>query len=72
MGNVRKFQRNENCRQQHLYEHFYSEGHNGFLRNVSISLIGKIDGFKPKKRENYCMRTLKTLAPLELNVGSAV
>ena len=44
----RKFQRNESCMQQHLYEHFYSEGHNGFLGNVSISLINKTDGFQPK------------------------
>ena len=29
--NDRKFQRNESCMQQHLYEHFYSEGLNGFL-----------------------------------------
>ena len=31
----------ESCMQQHLYEHFYSEGHNEFLGNVSISLIDK-------------------------------
>ena len=58
--------------QQHLLEYFYSEDHNGFLGNVSISLIDKIDGFQPKKRENYWMRTLKTLAPLGLNVENAV
>ena len=63
----RKFQRNESCMQQHLYEHFYSEGHNGFLGNVFINLIDKTDGFQPKKRENYWMRTLKTLAPLGLD-----
>ena len=39
--------------QQHLDEHFYTEGHNGFLGNVSISLIDKTDGSQPKKRENY-------------------
>ena len=39
--------------QQHLFEHFYSEGYNGFLGNVSISLIDKTDVFQPKKRENY-------------------
>ena len=50
--NDRKFQRNESCMQQHLYGHFYSEGHIGFLGNVSISLIDKNDGFQPKKREN--------------------
>ena len=70
--NDRKFQRNESCMQQHLCKHFYSEGHNGFLGNVSISLINKTDGFQPKKRENYWMRTLKTLAPLKLIAESAV
>ena len=67
-----KFQRNESCMQQHLYKHFYSEGCNGFLGNVSISFINKTDDFQPKKMENYWMRTLKTLAPLGLNVESAV
>ena len=37
---------------QDLYEHFYSEGHNGFKGNVSFSLIDKTGGFQPKKREN--------------------
>ena len=69
--NDRKFQRNESCMQQHLYEHFYSESHNRFLENVSISLIDKTDSFQSKKRENYWMRTLKTLVPLGLNVESA-
>ena len=58
--------------EQRLYEHFYNEGDNGFLGNVYISLIDKTDGFQPKKRENYWMRTLKTPAPLGLNVESAV
>ena len=53
--------------QQRLYEHFYSEGHNGFLDNVSINLIDKTDGFQPKKTENCWMRTPKTLAPLGLD-----
>ena len=66
--NDQKFQRNESCMQQHLYEYFYSQGHNGFLGNVSISLIDKTDGFQPMKRENYWMKTLETLAPLGLNV----
>ena len=57
---------------QDLYEHFYSEGHNGFKGNVSFSLIDKTGGFQSKKWENYWMRTLKILAPLRLNVESAV
>ena len=67
-----KFQRNESCMQQHLYEHFYCEGHNGFLENVSISLINKTDGFQPKKMENYWLKTTKTLAPLGFNIESSV
>ena len=30
------------------FEHFYSEGHNRFLGNVSRRLIDKTDGFQPK------------------------
>ena len=69
-GNDKKFQRNETCMQQHLYEHFYSKGHNGFLVNVSISLIDKTDGFQPKKRENYWMKNPEYPSPLGLNVES--
>ena len=58
--------------QQHLYEHFYSEGQNRFVGNVSISLIDKTDRSQPKKRKDYRMRTLKTLAPFGFNVESAV
>ena len=58
--------------QQHLYERSFTAKVNGFLRNVSISLIDKTDGFQPKKRENYWMKTLKTPALLGLNIESAV
>ena len=39
-----KFQRNESCMQQHLYKHFYSEGHTTdswgmFLLVLSIKLM---------------------------------
>ena len=30
--------------QQHLFKDFESKGHNGFLGNVSITLIDKTDG----------------------------
>ena len=56
------------CMQQRLYEHFYREGHNGLLGNVSISSIDKTDGVEPKKRENYWMRTLKPLVLLGIYV----
>ena len=71
-ANDRKFQRGEPCMQEHLFEHFYSEGHNGFLNDVSVTLIDKTDGKDPKKREYYWMRTLKTLAPDGLNIEESV
>ena len=36
--NDREFQRNESCMQQYLYEHFYSEGHNGLIRLMVFNL----------------------------------
>ena len=38
--------------QDHLFEHFKGEGHIAFLGNVSITLIDKIDGKDPKRRES--------------------
>ena len=52
--------------QEHFFEYFKSEDHSGFLPNVSITLIDKINGKDPKRRENYWIRTLKTYAPFGL------
>ena len=41
------------CLQEHLLEHFNSEGHNGFLNDVSVALIDKTDAKNPIKREHY-------------------
>ena len=41
---------------------------NGFLINVSITLIDKTDGKNHKKREDYWRRTLNTYSPFGLNV----
>ena len=71
-SNDRKNARNEACTQEHLFEHFKSEGHSGFLGNVSITLIDKTDGKDPKRRENYWIRTLKTYAPFGLNIEDTV
>ena len=43
-SNDRKNTRNGSCMLEHLFEHFKSEGHSGFLGNVSITLIDKTDG----------------------------
>ena len=53
--------------QEYLYSHFESEGHNGFLGHVSITLTDKTDGFDPMKRETFWMHTLKIFVPYGLN-----
>ena len=55
--------------QEHLHEQFYSDGHNGFLEDVTITLIDKTDSKDPKNRENYWM---KMLAPDGLNIEECV
>ena len=58
--------------QQHLFEHFNSEGHHCFLDEISITLIDKTDPFEPLKRENYWRSILKAMAPWGLNVEDRV
>ena len=58
--------------QGHLYEHIYPDSHNGLLEDVAITLIDKTDGRDPKNRENYWMRTMKTLALDGLNIEECV
>ena len=40
----------------------------GFLNDVSVTLIDKIDGSDPKKRKDYWMKTLKTMVPYGLYI----
>ena len=44
--------------QEHLFRHFHSEGHEGYIKDVSITLIDKTNAFDVKKRKKYCIRTL--------------
>ena len=62
----RLFLRGEEIKQRSLHEHFLSDGHQSFEEDVSICLIDKTDTSDPHKREHYWMRTLKTIAPLDL------
>ena len=68
----RKFDRNEKCIQEYLYSHFENEVHNGFLEDVSITLIGKTDGSDPMEGETFWIHTLKTLAFYGLNVENGI
>ena len=56
--------------QEHLYRHFSSPGHGGFLNDVSVTLIDKTDGSDLKKREDYWMK--KTMAPYGFNIEDSV
>ena len=67
-NNNRKYHRKESCMQQHLSEHFSSEGCNSFPDDASTVFIDKTDPKDPNKRKHYWRHTLKTVAPQELNV----
>ena len=71
-SNDRKFQRSEPCMQEHLFRHFSSPGHNGFLSDVSETFIDKTDPSDPLKQENFCRETLMTMAPCGLNIEDSV
>ena len=65
---VCKFLRDEEVKQKSLHEHFLSDSHQNFEKDVSICLIDKTDPSDPHEREYYWMRTLKTIASFELNI----
>ena len=58
--------------QEYLFEHFNTDGHSGFLNNVTITLIDKTDGKDPTKREYYWTRILKTYTPTGLNIEDRI
>ena len=66
--NGRKYLKGKACMQQNLFENFAGEGHRSFLEDVTIILIDKTDPKDPNRREYYWRYTLKTIAPLCLNV----
>ena len=53
--------------QADLFEHFASNGHNGFLEDCTITLIDKTDGADPTRREEYWRRVLKTVSAYGFN-----
>ena len=65
--NNRKAERRVEHMQADLFEHFASNGHNGFLEDCTITLIDKTDGADPTRREEYWRRVLKTVSPYGLN-----
>ena len=66
--NHRNILKGETCMPQHLFEYFASEGHCSYLEDVTIIFADKTDPKDPNQREHYWRHTLKTMAPLCLNV----
>ena len=56
-NNSRNYDCNQPCMQRHLYEHYSSAGHCGFLEHLAIILIDKTDPSDSLKREDYWRRT---------------
>ena len=53
----RRFDENEKCMQEYLYSHIESEGHNGFLEDLSINLLIKLMPLIPRKEKRFgCIR----------------
>ena len=48
-SNDKKYLVGDPCMQEHIFEHFNSEGHTGFLENVSVTFIDKTDSHNPEK-----------------------
>ena len=65
---VWKFEKREHCMQKKLCEQFNWSSHSVFLNDVSVTLIDKTDPNNPTKPKGYWIHTLKTKAPLALNV----
>ena len=68
----RKHGQGAKCMQQHFFNHFWTSGHCGFLKDVSLTFIDKTDPSDPLKREDYWRSTLKTMASFGLNIEESV
>ena len=55
--------------QPERFEHFAADNHSCFLTDCSITLIDKIDGSDPTRREEHWRKVLKTAAPFFLGWG---
>ena len=67
---IRTYSHSESCLQEHLFRHFSSPGHNGFLNDVSVTFINKTDPSDPLKCEKFCRETFMFMAPYGLNIIS--
>ena len=57
---------------EHLFRHFLSLGHKGFLNDVSVTFIDKTDPSYPPKHENFWRETLITMTLSVFNIEDSV
>ena len=60
----------EKVKQKFLQSHFLQLDHQGFLRDVVVRFIDKMQASVPTKRVFYWMKTLRTLHPDSRNIES--
>ena len=58
--------------QEHLFRHFSSPGHHGFLCHVSVTLIDKTEPSDPLKCEAFWRETLMAMALYGPNIVDSV
>ena len=56
-----------NINGQHLYEHFFGEGHSG-LSDFRVQIIDSTDVINPTERESYWIEKINCYCPLGLNM----
>ena len=52
---------------EHLYAHFYEEGHRGIL-DMSVKIIDKTNVNEPTNRQGFWAHKLKSFVPNDLNL----
>ena len=65
---AKKPERDEECKQKCLHEHFLQDDHHGFINDAHVTLIDKTQASDPTKRDYFWMTTLKTYYPYSLNI----
>ena len=70
--NDRIFQRLEPYMQKHLFSYFSMTDHDGFLKDVSITLIDKANLTDPLRTENCWRQTLKTMVSYGRDIEDSV
>ena len=66
-SSINRFSKGQSLSGQHLYEHFFEEGHSG-LNDFRAQVIDVTDVNKPTERESFWIEKLNTYVPLGLNL----